>query len=436
MGGVAPAKIYGVSWNKGSSPTLTRTDGAVGKVANAGVGMTPVVNDFDAAEIYKDITTVTDALGNVFIRIPKFYIEKTDGVGVKTWRISKQPFGSAYLPWCFWDFVNSRALDYVDVGKYPASRNGTSGNLESKPGVYPAVNRTIVQFRADAAANGTGYQQLDIHVLDMLQVLFYVEFATLNSQSVMAGYTTGQYTATHLAVVAESNTNRIIVANAVAALYAVGQAISVGTTQGGNQIFYGRNVVSIDVYDASNKAIVFDGAPVNISVGNLLYNTGWQNDFSGLITAKSGSLVSNTSGLYPMVYQGIENLWGNVWQFVDGVNINERQGWVTKNSADYASNLFTSPYEQLSYVDASADGYIVAMGWDVSRPYATLPVSADGSVSTYYSDYEYQATGQRIACVGGLWSYGDGAGLTCWGLNRASSLTYLNVGGRLLRKAL
>ncbi len=68
--------IYGVSWDKSSSPTLTRTDDSVGFTAEAGVGAGTVVNDFDTAEIYKDITTSVDALGNTFVKIPKFYIKK------------------------------------------------------------------------------------------------------------------------------------------------------------------------------------------------------------------------------------------------------------------------------------------------------------------------------------------------------------------------
>ena len=84
-----------------------------------------------------------------------------------------------------------------------------------------------------ALANGAGYQQLDIHVVDVLQVLFLIEFATLNSQSIMAGYTAGEYNATDTATVAENAVNRIVVLNAVAATVVGGQAISVGTSLGG-----------------------------------------------------------------------------------------------------------------------------------------------------------------------------------------------------------
>jgi len=441
IGGSVPfgegGTVYGVSWDGGADPTLTRTDDAVGMVANAGVDMTPVDNDFDTADIYKDITEVTDALGNVFVRIPKFYIEKTANGAARTWRISKTgPGSTGYLPACFWDFTNNRALDYVDVGKYPASLSGDS-KLESKPGVYPLISQNIVQFRGYAQANGPGYQQLDIHVVDALQTLFIVEFATLHSQGVMAGYTSGRYTATELATVTESNTNRIVVANATAALYRIGQAISVGTTQGGNQVFYGRTIEDIVPYDGSNMAIEFDGDPVDITAGNLLYNTAWRNDFSGWIAASSGSLVSNSDGKYPMMYRGIENLWGNVYQFVDGVNINDWQAWVCRDASQYASNLFAAPYEQLSYANHDANGYAVEMGQDPDRPFAELPVAIDASaVNSAYKDYYYQASGQRIALWGGCWNSGARAGLSCWYLSSSSSYACVVLGGRLLKKAL
>ena len=85
LGGTWQGKaVYGVSWNKSSVPTLTRTDDAVGMVAAAGVDAGVVVNDFDTAEIFGEIAEVTDGAGNVFVRIPRFYIKKTDGAGYKT----------------------------------------------------------------------------------------------------------------------------------------------------------------------------------------------------------------------------------------------------------------------------------------------------------------------------------------------------------------
>ena len=430
--------VYGASWDKGAVPTLTRTDDAVGMVANAGIDAGVVQNDFDATPFFASIQEVTDLLGNVFIRIPKVYIRKTDGAGVKTWQICMTKRPGFYLPWCFWDFTNNRELPYIDIGKHKASL-GAGSKLESKPNVYPLINTHIVNMRTYARNNNVGgllgYQQLDLHVVDLLQTLFYVEFATLNSQAIMQGFTAGQYAATHLATVAESGANRIIVANAHANLYRVGQTISVGTSQGGNQIFYGRTITAIDVYDGSNKAITFDGAPVNIAIGNMIYNTGWKNGFSTGIAAKSGSLTAN-DGKYPCVYRGIESPWGDLWQFVDGININERQSWVAKNAADYASNVFASPYEQLSYVNHNAGGYVTAMGYDADRPFAPIPAAVGGGSTTYYSDLYHQTTGQCIAYVGGYWLSGATAGLSYWSLLDSSGYAGVHLGGRLVRKAL
>ena len=436
---IDPHTIYGVAWDKSENPVLTRTDAAVGMAAAAGVDNQTVSNDFDDAGIYRDIIEATDSLGNVFVRIPKLYIRKTDTENSKTWQVSRYPHKGFYLPWCFWDFATNRELPYIDIGKYNASLSGDN-KLESKPGTYPLISKTIVGFRDYARANNTGglrgYQQMDIHVYDVLSTLFYVEFATLNSQAVMQGFTTGQYSSTHTAVIAESDTNRIMVPSATANLYRVGQAISLGTSQGGNQIAYGRAITAIEGYDADNKAIVFDGSAVNIAVGNFVYNTGWKSGFSSHIVASSGSPTSNTDGKYPCMYRGVENPWGNVWQWVDGVNINDWQAWVCKDAAQYASNVFANPYEQLGYVNLDASGYTQAMGWDAERPYAAFPTAVGAGASTYYSDYYYRSAGQRVALVGGSWYDGARAGLSYWGLDYSSGNALVYIGGRLARKPL
>jgi hypothetical protein len=322
----------------------------------------------------------------------------------------------------------------VDVGKYNANLNGTK--LESKSGTFPLINKNIVDFRTYAMNNGAGYYQMDIHVVDLIRTLFYIEFATLNSQSIMAGFTSGQWNAAHTATVNENAVNRVIVANAVAAVYFAGQTIGLGTSLGGEQIFANRVITSIDVYDASNKAITVDGAAFNVAIGNIIYNKGWRSGFSSSIIAKSGSLVSNSSGKYSCKYRGIENPWGSIWQFIDGVNINEFQAWICRTPADYASNVFAAPYEQLSYVNHNADGYPTAMGFDPACPFAEFPTAVGGGTTTYYSDYYYRNTGQRIALLGGFWSYGASAGLSFWPLDVASSFASVALGGRLLKTPL
>lgn len=433
--------VMGVYWNKTSNPVLTRTDDAIGKVAATGVDGALVTNDFDRMPIYREMIEETDAYGNVFIRIPKFYIKKTDGSGFKTIKISKTQYPGYYLPAVFWDFTNGKELDYYWHGKYKANLSADNLRLESKPATFPLQSKNIVQFRDYAKANNNvgaalkGYQQLDIHAQDVIYCLFTVEFATLNSQSIMQGFSTGRYTATDLITVASTAANTIIVANATADLYKVGQTVSLGTSQGGHQVFYGRQILSITVHDGTNKAITIDGAPFNAAVGNMLYNTGAKNGFSADVNASSGTPIAN-DGKYPCVYRGIESPWGDMWQFVDGVNITEFQAWVCRNADQYASNVFASPYEKVGYVNGNTNGYLKYKGFDKLYPFAELPKEVGGDSATYYSDYYYQATGQRIARVGGSWDDGSNVGLSCWGLSFSSTRANAYIGGRLLKKAL
>jgi len=428
--------VFGVAWDKGSNPVMTRTDSSIGRTATVAAYGTPAVNSFDGAPIFGEIYDVTDTLGNVFARIPKFYIAKTDGPSFHTVRISKTQYPGFYLPAVFRDFTTGRELDCYYHGKHKASLSAGS-KLESKAGAYPLINKNIVDFRTYARANNAagllGYQQLDIHAQDVITTLFQVEFATLHSQSVMVGLTTAPYDTTHTATIAEAGVNRVVVATPKAAFFRVGQAVGVGTTLGGNQVFYGRTVTAITVFDASNTAIAFDGAAATIAVGNIIYSTGWRNGFAP--ASVSGFLTAN-DGRYPCSYRGIESPWGDVWQFVDGVNINERQAWVTANAENYASNVFAYPYTPLGYVNGAAEGYTKAMGFDVAAPFAEFPVTIGGSLATYYADYYYNQPGQRIARVGGYWYNGSDAGLSYWFLNNASSYASVALGGRLLMKPL
>lgn len=454
--------LFGAAWDKGESPILTRVGAMSGATVVPGLDTTPgavKTVTIDGTEVFGynryvaetalfDWPEVTDSYGNVFIRIPKIYLRKIDTPTSFTWYASRMPFDGCYLPKCFWDFENSRELDYVLVGKYKASLSADGLRLESKPDVFPLCKRDIVQFRTLAQANNTGglkgYQQLDIHVADLLQALFVIQNATLDSQSKAAGYTRGEcYERPLTAVVDESSVNRIIGPNATADLYEVGQSIGIGTWPAGQQVAADRLITAIEAYDASNKAVVFDGSPVNIAVGDMLYNTAYKNGFSAALASKFASKISATSGKHPFVWQGIESLWGDISPFADGVNINNRQAWVCENADQYTSNVFAEPYKKLSYVNGSDFGFVTAMGFDADRPYASFPVSADfppdfpsSSPSISYLGFYEPIEGQRIASFGGSFTDGPGAGIFSWFLQLASSAAHVEVGGRLLRKPL
>jgi hypothetical protein len=237
------------------------------------------------------------------------------------------------------------------------------------------------------------------------------------------------YTTTHLAVVAETGVNRIVIANANADQYVIGQTIGIGTSQGGNQIANNRVVTSIEIYDANNKSINFDGTPINITVGNMVYSLGWKSGMTDNVVATCGSCMTN-NGKYPCKFYGIENPWGNVWQWIDGININDYQSYVCSNPTKYADTI-TSDYTALNYVNANTDGYIKEMGYDSRYPYVKITTTVGAASNTYYCDYYYRTTGLRALCGGGSWIYGSAAGLFCFSAYGAASNASIDISARL-----
>lgn len=429
--------VYGVAWDKSSNPALQRTDAAIGMVAEVGVDDQQVRNDFDYAPIFGEIHEVEDSYGNVFVRIPKCYIRKTDGPNYKTWQVSKNRYRGFYLPWCFWDHERGCERPYIDYGKHLASL-GEGDRLESKSGVHPLVLTNIVNMRTYARNNNVdgrrGYQQLDIHAYDVIRTLMFIEFATLDMQSIMRGFADGRYSASNVITVGETNTNRAIVSNSTASGYEVGQSIAIGTAHSNNSVSgTAREILAIEPYDDQNTAIVFDGDPIDTEVDHVIANRAYRTGWSSRIAASSGGIVSLSSGRYPCMYRGIESPYGDIYQFVDGANIINHQVWVTQNPEDYASNLFAAPYEPLGYTNSDTGGYATEMGWDPAHPYAEFPAAVGGSATTYYSDYYYQNTGQRIASVGGYWISGSSGGPSLWHLNASSSNASVTLSGRLLK---
>ena len=146
---------------------------------------------------------------------------------------------------------------------------------------------------------------------------------------------------------------------------------------------------------------------------------------------KSGSVdgTDNTS----IIYRGIEDIFGNLWQFIDGLNIRDNIAYICYDSNKYAVDTFSGSYKALGYANSTANGYASKLGYDSANPLISLTTESVGDSSTNMSDYYCQATGDRIALVGGTyWSVGK-AGLWCWCFDWAFSRSSAYVGARLLK---
>ena len=180
---------FGVSGLGNSSPALTRTYDNVGKSYSINSGAGTITTDFD--NIFNFETVVQD--GNTMIKIPVMYkhFDTITSNQITAFSISNGKADDSWLPYpCFVKQDGAGdIMDYILVSKGKAT--GTSSKATCVSGSLPLVSVTRAQMRTAARANGTGWQQFDWMVLQLLRDLFCVVFATTNSQSIFLGRTTG-----------------------------------------------------------------------------------------------------------------------------------------------------------------------------------------------------------------------------------------------------
>ena len=146
---------------------------------------------------------------------------------------------------------------------------------------------------------------------------------------------------------------------------------------------------------------------------------------------RSGCLGND--GTYSVIYRGIEDPYGNIWQFIDGINIQNHKPYICYDANKYAVDTFTGSYHALNYAMPSANGYASKLGYDSNNPLVSLTTEAAGSSTTNMCDYYYQQDGNRIALVGGYWGHVSYAGLWYWYVSWTGTDYNTYVGARLLR---
>ena len=439
--------IYGIERNiaNNSATSWDRTDNAVGLVANATHDGTEVQNDFDNLYPWSHMKTVnydpTEKIitatigdsnfkfdgsnGQVMTIVPEFYFTYWADDTKEHWQISEYAIeGFTKVP----GFM---------LGRYPSAKT-TDNKLMSASGMFPEVLKTITSFRNDSKAVGDDFGQMDWRYF-AVQLLYLVEYADYNSQAKLGnGYTNLRVSDNDKALVAETNVNRIIIATANANSFKVGQAISVGTNAAWNwNVAKNRLITSITDYsegDITGKAINFDGDPVNIAVDNVVWSTGQKSGECDVLGMKSGCVAND--GKSAVIYRGLENIFGNVWQFVDGINIKDYVTYVCYNPENYAVDKFDGDYKAVGYVNANKEGWGKTLGHDTNHPLVTLTTDVGGSSSNYLSDYYYTNSGNRIVRVGGSWNDGTKAGLWSWRCHGGSGDTVYDLGSRLLKKTI
>ena len=248
----------------------------------------------------------------------------------------------------------------------------TSGDkIASIAGVKPASgwknSLTIVNARKLAVNRGAGWGLLNFNQASAIHMLYAIEYANLNSQS----------------------------------------ALSVGITQ--------------ITDDATTNMGVNTGLTAGIGTGSS--NLG---NASGQVAISHYKTAQTT---YPFSYRGIENIYGNLWKWIDGINIKANNNpWIADNG--FVSDQFSAPYVDSGLTLPSSNGYASNLVYGAGLDYGFLPSAVAGSSSTYLADYYYQNTGNRVALLGGRWNDGTFAGAFLWYLYDAASYSSRTIGAR------
>ena len=184
--------------------------------------------------------------------------------------------------------------------------------------------------------------------------------------------------------------------------------------------FYSQSKIGAGITNVTDWAAYNNYFPIaktgnSNSIGNVTGNT-------------AGSTASATEKAKYFSYRGIENFFGHIWKWVDGININSNVAYKTNTISSLADNTATG-YSVIGTL-ANANGYqktlLPVKGGILPK---TVGSPADGSHQI--TDYYYQSSGWRVVDLGGYSHYGTYAGFFCWDCSYSSANAARNVGARL-----
>lgn len=140
--------------------------------------------------------------------------------------------------------------------------------------------------------------------------------------------------------------------------------------------------------------------------------------------------AAGTDGRTAVQYRNIENPWGNVREWRDGIIFSDANISTYNNPANFADTYNGTGAVVRSNKRHTASDWIKAWGYDSSDPSFIYPSAGGGSDATFVPDYCYYLTGTRALYVGGDYNNGSYAGP--FYLNSyAPSSVYPNLGSRL-----
>lgn len=308
----------------------------------------------------------------------------------------------------------SSVINWTD--EYCGGNGNATINIANMLG-RPRTVISLTTFRTYARNRETGWVSNTGSVQKHLYWFYIVEYATLNSQKAFNGQLTAE--GYHQGGLGEGVSNLNSTKwNDYSGYYPV---VPCGTTVVG----YSDNDDALDRHTLeANK------------LGN----------FSGVANYKfiAGTYDTNEFTTYPNSYRGVENPFGHIFKWTDGLlvryNDSDHEGecalYTAENPEDFASTL-NAGYKFAGILPSvnTPIGYVKEILFDPDGN--IMPMTLGGSSTTYYCDYYYHLTevqpenNIRGVLFGGRASNGARCGFAYAYTYYAPSYEYANIGSRL-----
>lgn len=183
-----------------------------------------------------------------------------------------------------------------------------------------------------------------------------------------------------------------------------------------------------------NTNISTANSSIPCSGGTKRYNYGQTGGTLALGNSDGKKPTNGDTSYYSTSFLGLEDCYYSKWEFVQGINIIDRQ-WIVYDGGlkvdTNAAGLVSAGFGHVGVAGTgyAGDGYITKINHGEFAD--VVPTAVGGSSTTYYSDYYYQNTGNRIFMRSGYSVNGASCGVFVSRANAASSHSLTSIGSRL-----
>jgi len=177
-----------------------------------------------------------------------------------------------------------------------------------------------------------------------------------------------------------------------------------------------QTTIGQGIVDSAKRATGYDGIDANLATNGTGSGTG-------------------IDGETPIAYRGMENLWGNVRQFIDGYEAIDAEYRIIKRdgSGTFRNPLQAADYEASAAAPIVVDGYIKNIVWEDLLSLLFLGSDNTGNAAAYLYDqvWAHNAGQVNVLAVGGNWSDHTWAGIAFMNSFNVAADLSATQGGRL-----